>query len=48
MIITDNATPALWFYAAGGMVLITLALNNLVTRLPRGNSVFYLFGKSMN
>ena len=42
MIIADNATPALWFYAAGGMILITLASNNLVTRLPRGNSVFYL------
>ena len=40
MIITDNATPVLWFYTAGGMILITLALNNLVTRLPRGNNVF--------
>ena len=41
MIITENATPALWFYAAGGMILITLALNKLVTSLPRGNGVLY-------
>ena len=42
MIITENATPALWFYAAGGMILITLALNKIVTSLPQGNGVFYL------
>ena len=42
MIITENATPALWFYAAGGMILITLALNKMVTSLPQGNDVFYL------
>ena len=48
MIIKDNATPALWFYAVGGMVLITLALNKLVTGLPRGNSVFHLVRKSQN
>ena len=42
MIITENATPALWFYAAGGMILITLALNKMVTSLPQGNGVFYL------
>ena len=41
MIITENATPALWFYAAGGMILITLALNKIVTSLPRGNGVLY-------
>ena len=41
MIIKDNATPALWFSAAGGMILITLALNKIVTSLPRGNGVFY-------
>ena len=46
MIITDNATPALWFYAAGGMVLITLALNDLVMRFPRGNDVFHSVRKS--
>ena len=42
MIIRDNATPALWFYAAGGMILITLAFNKLVTSLPRGNGIFHL------
>ena len=46
MIIADNATPALWFYAAGGMILITLALNKIVTSLPRGNGIFYLLLKN--
>ena len=46
MIIKDNATPALWFYAAGGMILITLALNKIVTSLPRGNGIFYLLLKN--
>ncbi|KAL5506911.1 hypothetical protein ACEPAH_6367 [Sanghuangporus vaninii] len=34
-IITSNATPALWFYAAGGSVLVTLALMSLINRSPR-------------
>ncbi|KAL5484798.1 hypothetical protein ACEPAI_7440 [Sanghuangporus weigelae] len=34
-VITTNATPALWFYAAGGSVLVTLALMNLINRWPR-------------
>ena len=41
-IVTDNAKPTFWFNAVGGMVLITLVLNNVVTRLPQGNSIFYL------
>ena len=46
-IIKDNAEPAFWFYAVGGMVLITLASINVVTRSPRGNGVlFYLVRKS--
>ena len=35
-IIISNATPALWFYAAGGSVLVALALMSLVNRMPRG------------
>ncbi|KAL5524151.1 hypothetical protein ACEPAG_8324 [Sanghuangporus baumii] len=34
-VITMNANPALWFYAAGGSVLVTLALMNLINRWPR-------------
>lgn len=35
-IITSNARPALWFYAAGGAVLFVLALMSLISRWPRG------------
>ncbi|KAI5116749.1 hypothetical protein M0805_001607 [Coniferiporia weirii] len=33
--LTTNATPALWFYAAGGSVLVLLGLMNLINRWPR-------------
>lgn len=35
-IVTSNARPALWFYATGGSVFITLALTSLMGRIPRG------------
>ena len=35
-IIISNATPALWFYAAGGSVLVTLGLMSLIRQWPRG------------
>lgn len=35
-VIVTNATPALWFYAAGGSVIVLLALMNLINRWPRG------------
>ncbi|KAH8115896.1 hypothetical protein DFH11DRAFT_1245003 [Phellopilus nigrolimitatus] len=34
-VLTTNATPALWFYAAGGSVLVSLALMCLLNRWPR-------------
>ncbi|KAK7464155.1 hypothetical protein VKT23_006321 [Stygiomarasmius scandens] len=34
-IIISNATPALWFYAAGGSVLVTLGLMSLIRQWPR-------------
>ncbi|KAI5116985.1 hypothetical protein M0805_001594 [Coniferiporia weirii] len=34
--LTTNATPALWFYAAGGSVLVLLGIMNLINRWPRG------------
>lgn len=37
-VITSNARPALWFYVAGGMVLVTLALMCLINRWPRGTT----------
>jgi hypothetical protein len=36
-VVISSATPALWFYAAGGSVLFFLAVMTLVNRLPRGN-----------
>ena len=36
MVITNNATPVLWFYAAGGSVLVMLALMGLIIQWPRG------------
>ncbi|KAI5116748.1 hypothetical protein M0805_001606, partial [Coniferiporia weirii] len=33
--LTTNARPALWFYAAGGSVLVLLGLMNLINRWPR-------------
>lgn len=35
-VIVTNATPALWFYAAGGSVIVLLSLMNLINRWPRG------------
>lgn len=37
-LLTANAMPALWFYAAGGSVLFILALMCLFNGLPRGKS----------
>ncbi|KAF5335220.1 hypothetical protein D9758_014760 [Tetrapyrgos nigripes] len=34
-VIISNATPALWFYAAGGSVLVTLGLMGLIRQWPR-------------
>ncbi|THU82856.1 hypothetical protein K435DRAFT_440026 [Dendrothele bispora CBS 962.96] len=34
LVISSNATPALWFFAAGGAVLVTLALMGLIRRIP--------------
>ena len=41
MIITENATPALWFYAAGGMILITLALNKILVNSENPGNMHY-------
>lgn len=41
-IITTNARPALWFYAAGGAVLFILALMCLIGRWPRGKGHLWL------
>ncbi|KAI5116979.1 hypothetical protein M0805_001590 [Coniferiporia weirii] len=38
-VLTTNATPALWFYAAGGSVLVLLGLMNLINRWPRGEYI---------
>ncbi|THU87391.1 hypothetical protein K435DRAFT_867353 [Dendrothele bispora CBS 962.96] len=35
LVIITNATPALWFYVAGGAVLVTLALMGLIRQKPR-------------
>jgi hypothetical protein len=35
-VIISNATPALWFYAAGGSVLVTLGLMGIIRQWPRG------------
>ncbi|THU93340.1 hypothetical protein K435DRAFT_193570 [Dendrothele bispora CBS 962.96] len=34
-VIVSNASPALWFYAAGGAVLVTLGLLGLIRQWPR-------------
>ena len=41
-VVISNATPALWFYAAGGTVLITLALMGLLDRWPRGMCIAHM------
>lgn len=38
-VLTTNATPALWFYAAGGSTLLILSLMCLINRWPRGLSI---------
>ena len=35
-VIIANTDPAKWFYAAGGCVLVTLALMSLIRQNPRG------------
>ncbi|KAK7448525.1 hypothetical protein VKT23_013788 [Stygiomarasmius scandens] len=34
-VVVSNATPALWFYAAGGSVLVALGLMGLIRQWPR-------------
>ncbi|KAL5476702.1 hypothetical protein ACEPAI_2888 [Sanghuangporus weigelae] len=44
-VIASNARPALWFFAAGGMILVTLALMCLFNRWPRDR---YEWGQTLS